>query len=404
MDGASAELTSKRARLASNSSAVALDADQGPSASYFLIDPGELRRSAGGFHAAFPTAEVCYALKANSHPAILAALRDVGFGFEAASWFEIELLLSHDVQSGRIIFGTAVKDRGQVEQAFRAGIDRFAADSREEVFMLASAAPRSCVFIRAKLDDQHSVFRMNGKFGAPIEDVAPLLRLARDVGLVPWGVSFNVGSQATRTGDWADGVRAVAPVFHELLAEGITLEVLNLGGGFPTPYRDHPEIPLCEIAAAVRAALASLPYQPRLIVEPGRRLVATSMKLVTTVVARIERPGGPWLFLDCGVYNALYEALLHQGRTAYPVSAIGHAEGGEKLQPFVLAGPTGDGLDIIARDIPLPASLSEGDRLMFENVGAYTLPFASSFNGFAPPPVYIVGEPTSVVSELLAAQ
>ena len=90
------------------------------------------------------------------------------------------------------------------------------------------------------------------------------------------------------------------------------------------------------------------------------------------------------------VYNALYEALLHQGRTAYPVSAPGF-QSGEPAQSFTLAGPTGDGLDIIARDVALPASLGVGDQLIFANVGAYTLPFAGSCNGFPPPPVRVVG-------------
>lgn len=357
--------------------------------SAFVVDRGELRRNLSHFRAAFPSASVWYALKANPLPAVLSELADAGCGFEAASWPEIDALLSLGISPDRVIYGTAVKPRVHVERAARAGVDRFAADSGEELQMLAAAAPGSRVFVRAKLDDSRSVFQMNVKFGVPIGEVVDLVRQAAWLGLHPWGVSFNVGSQATRASQWADGVRALAPTVHELLASGIRLEVLNIGGGFPVPYAGQSDIALTNIASLLDEALDTLPYRPRVIVEPGRRLVATAVQLVATVIARIERPDGPWLFLDCGVYNALYEALLHQGRTAYPVTpARADLEGAPELT-FVLAGPTGDGLDLIARDVRLPGSLAEGDQLVFHHAGAYTLALASAFNGFAPPPVVV---------------
>ena len=77
-----------------------------------------------------------------------------------------------------------------------------------------------------------------------------------------------------------------------------------------------------------------------------------SMMLVTKVISRIERPGGPWLYLDCGVYNALFEALPHQGRMRYPVTQVGSAAGRDSDRTiFVLAGPTGDAIDVIDRDV-----------------------------------------------------
>jgi ornithine decarboxylase len=358
-----------------------------PHGPVFRIEPTKAVEAAHEFRAALPGVDVFYAMKANPEPAILAALRADGCGFEAASWGEIERLLSLGVCPDRIIFGTAVKARRDVARAFAAGVRRYAADAREELSMLAETASGSRVFIRAKVDDGGSVFQLSAKFGAPPERVAGLVLLARDFGLEPWGVSVNVGSQSAHPDAWADAVRAVAPCFRELSAAGVALDVLNLGGGFPVAYADGPDISLAKIGASLEAALGELPHRPQLIVEPGRRLAAAAATLRATVISRVERDDGPWLFLDCGVYNALYEALSHQGRTRYPVACEDRA--GPELS-FVLAGPTGDGLDIIARNVRLPAGTTEGDRLRFSNVGAYTLCMSSAFNGVPVPAVVVL--------------
>ncbi len=355
----------------------------------FVFDVQTLRARYGAFRQAFPDAAIHYALKANPAAGVIDTLAACGAGFEAASWHEIEFLLSRGVSPERIIYGTAVKPRAHIERAFASGIEHFAADASEELALLAKAAPGARVFIRVTLDDRSSVFQMNRKFGAPVKDAVRLVTLVRRYGLRPWGLSFNVGSQATRADHWAEGVMTLVPIITELLALGIHLEVINLGGGFPVRYRHQPEIPLAEIARHVAAAHARLPYPLRLVIEPGRGLVAPAVSLIAAVQSRIERPEGPWLFLDCGVYNALYEALLHQGRTAYPVSLLRPHDPQAPIASFVLAGPTGDGLDIIAREVPLPAEVAVGDRLLFENVGAYTHCMASCFNGFPIPPLRV---------------
>jgi ornithine decarboxylase len=356
-----------------------------------VFDAAEVRASVGEFREAFPGAGIYYALKANSEPAVLRAVADTGCGFEAASWPEIDAVLALGIPPGRIIYGTAVKPAAHVRAASAAGVDRFAADSREEIAMLAETAPGARVFVRLKADDSHSVFQLNGKFGTDRGTAVELLLQARASGLVPWGLSFNVGSQASRATAWGDGVRSLVPLVHQLHRCGVKLDVINLGGGFPAVYDGHPAMSLADIAGHVRTAAAELPYPADFIVEPGRRMVAHAVTLFATVVSRVTRPDGTWLFLDCGVYNALFEALACQGRTRYPVQRVGRRGGtcGATAR-FHLAGPTGDGLDVIARDVRLPADTAVGDVLEFENAGAYTLSLACSFNGFAPPPLRVL--------------
>jgi ornithine decarboxylase len=358
---------------------------------YFVLDPERLRVALHDFRDAFPGVQIYYALKANSEPIVLTTLSAEGCGFEAASWGEIQILRALGIASERIIYGTAVKPRSHVERAYHEGITQFSADSAEELLMLSEVAPRSRVFIRVKIDDSHSVFQMNGKFGADVNEAANLLLTTRQLGLKPWGLSFNVGSQASRATQWSDGINVIARVIRGLYGLGIRLEILNIGGGFPVVYQGQSSISLTDIASHVYRSLAELPYQPRLIVEPGRRLVASSTSLVSNVISRINRPDGVWLFLDSGVYNALFEALVHQGKTRYPIQCMSNGKDcRHSTTPFILAGPTGDGLDVIARDVLLPAHTTVGDTLLFKNVGAYTIPFASRFNGFEIPPIRVL--------------
>jgi hypothetical protein len=105
-------------------------------------------------------------------------------------------------------------------------------------------------------------------------------------------------------------------------------------------------------------------------------------------VGRVTRKGTPWLFLDAGVYNALYEALAFQGSTRYQVRCLRPSEAWPIV--FSLAGPTGDSPDVIARDALLPADIRVGDKVVFEAVGAYTLSVSSRFNGFPTPPVHFL--------------
>jgi ornithine decarboxylase len=117
--------------------------------------------------------------------------------------------------------------------------------------------------------------------------------------------------------------------------------------------------------------------------------VATSTVLVSEVIARNDRANKPWLCLDAGIYNALYEAMIHQGATQFPVHPVVLPTPNEVPMICTLAGPTGDSLDIIARDVVLPDYIAVGDRLVFENAGAYSVTMASPFNGFPKPELYI---------------
>ncbi|MEO7364034.1 MAG: type III PLP-dependent enzyme [Candidatus Saccharimonadales bacterium] len=357
---------------------------------FFYTSKDVLKKNYDLFTGLFDNSEIYYALKANSDPKVLTYLDSLGCGFEAASGYEVSILLDLGVEPTKIVYGTSIKPASHIKQCFEAGVHRFAADSREEIEKLAANAPGSKIYIRTIVDDAGSVFMMSERFGATADTVKDLVLYAKHLGLKTYGISFYVGSQATRVDMWSRGIRRVRPIIEELYEEGVMLEALNIGGGFPVRYDNHKQPPkLHDIVVSTHNALHTLPYMPKIIMEPGRGIVASSTVLVAEVIARNDRAGKPWLCLDAGIYNALYESMIHQGATGFPVYPLNPPTEEFATMKFTLAGPTGDSLDIIARDIELPAYTNVGDRLLFENAGAYSIAMASRFNGFPTPKLYI---------------
>lgn len=356
---------------------------------YFYTSRAILGHNYHMFTDLFKNSEVYYAVKANSDPLILEHLARLGSGFEAASSYEIDLLIKLGINPAKIIYGTSIKPAEHIKYAAANGIDRFAADSQEELEKIAENAPGSKVFIRAIVDDTGSVFTFSERFGAPIETVKGLILWAKHLELKTYGISFHVGSQATNEHRWSNALSILRPIIEDLARDGVKLEMLDIGGGFPVVYYNHQNVPhLPEIISHIRNSLHMLPYIPKIIMEPGRGIVASSTVLVASVISRTVRAGKVWLCLDAGIYNALYEAMIHQGLTQYNVHPFIEQEAAEKMHA-TLAGPTGDSLDIIAREVELPSYINVGDKLIFENAGAYTVTMSSPFNGFPKPELYI---------------
>ena len=340
------------------------------------------------FRAALPEVATFYAMKCNPVPEILRTLAGRGAGFEVASIGELRTLQAIGVEPADVLYSNPVKPPEHIAQAHAAGLWRFSFNSAGELAKIAEHAPSAAVYVRLYVDDTDSVVPLSSKFGTGVEDAHDLLVLADRLGLQPYGITLHVGSQCTAPGAWRAAIASAGRLMDLLLPDDIVLKMLDLGGGFPARYTTGVP-PIEQIGAIVGDALADLPYRPVLVAaEPGRYLVAEAAVLATTVIGRERRAGADWLFVEVGAYHGLGEVLPTPGGWRYPMWST--ADAAAPLVPYTVTGPTCDSTDTFAYGVLLPATVAVGDVIYIGTAGAYTLSYATSFNGFPPPvPVFV---------------
>ncbi len=346
------------------------------------MDLGTVGAAYRDLAAALPGIDLHYATKCNGYPPVLAALHQLGCGFEIASATELDSLLALGVDPAGVLYSNPVKPSGHIARAHAAGVRHFAFDSIDEVGKLSHFAPGAAVTVRLATSGASGV-PSEGKFGVDPDAAVDLMLAARSAGLRPAGVTFHVGSQMMHPLAWRVPLWAVARVMDDLAPHAIHLDHVNVGGGFPVRY-DVPPPPLIEYGKVIAEGIAGLPYPVRVIAEPGRALVAQAGTLAATVIGTAVRSGQRWIHLDVGAFNGLMEALETGNRLRFPVrDLLGSAE----RELCHLTGPTCDSQDTILYDVPLSVGLVEGDRVYIGCAGAYTTVYASAFNGFPIPKV-----------------
>lgn len=344
------------------------------------------------FTAALPRVCPHYAVKCNSAPEVLQTAAARGAGFEIASLGELRMLQRLGIDPADVLYSNTVKPAAHVAGAAEAGVWRFAVDSEGELDKIARTAPGSAVYVRIRVDDSSSVFPLSRKFGAEAHHARALLLQAQRLGLQPYGLTFHVGSQSVATSAWVQAIASVGRLMRQLSADGIRLEMLDIGGGFPARYGD-PVPTIEQIGAVIEPALDDLlPYVPALVVaEPGRHMVAETAVMVASVLGREERAGEEWLYVDVSAYHGLMETQQAVGQWRFPLWSSRTDHGAVPHMPFTVTGPSCDSADTMFYGANLPVTMTEGDRLFVASAGAYTLSYASSFNGFPPPATYFIG-------------
>jgi ornithine decarboxylase len=349
---------------------------------FLLIDLGRVRANYRRLSAALERASIHYAVKANPHPAVLRALADEGCGFEISSEGELDLVEAIG-RPASVLSSNPVKTERFIARAARAGVECFAVDSLEEVEKIAQAAPGASVYARLLVDNSGSEWPLARKYGVGPSEAAELLVRAGELGLRPLGTTFHVGSQCRVSASWDDALAVTAEVWNAVGRRGIELELLGIGGGFPVQHT-RPIPTLDEIADVVRRGIAErFPSDIRVMLEPGRMIVGDAALLGAAVIGKARRGSEKWVYVDVGVFNGLMESI--EGFSYEVVAPFGGP-----LERVVLAGPSCDSVDVIADAIELPA-VDVGDRVFVLNAGAYTLSYASHFNGWPPPTVHVAG-------------
>ena len=162
---------------------------------FLVIDTATINRQYDEMIEAFPYANVYYAVKANPAPEVLTMLRDKGANFDIASIYELDKVLGHGVTPDRISFGNTIKKSRDIRSFYEKGVRMYATDSEADLRNIAKAAPGSRIYVRILTEGTLTAdWPLSRKFGCQADMAMDLLILARDLGLVPYGVSFHVGS------------------------------------------------------------------------------------------------------------------------------------------------------------------------------------------------------------------
>src|SRR5215470_4364897 len=351
-----------------------------------VVDLEVVRENYQTFAKALPDTRVFYAVKANPAPEVLSLLASLGSCFDTASVAEIEMVLAAGATADRISFGNTIKKERDIARAYALGIRLFAVDCQVEVEKVARAAPGARVFCRILSDCVGAEWPLSRKFGCEPAMAVDVLEHALKLGLEPYGVSFHVGSQQRNPHAWDRALASAAAVFRECGERGMSLSMVNLGGGFPTKYlKSVPSVRTygSAIFKALRKHFGN--RIPETIIEPGRGMVGNAGIIEAEVVLvskKSEEDDVRWVYLDIGKFGGLAETMDESIR--YPIRT---PRDGDALAPCVLAGPTCDSADVLYEKEPymLPVSLEIGDRVLIEGTGAYTATYAAvAFNGFQP--------------------
>lgn len=330
---------------------------------------------------------VCYSVKANSALAILKLLAERGAGFDIVSGGELERIMAAAPEAvGRVVYSGVGKTAAEINLALRAGILAFNVESEAELALLAKRAAKLKIKARFALRVNPDVFAQTHpyistglrehKFGIDIRQAAGIYRgAAGNRWLEAYGVSFHIGSQIRSAEPFGAAMARVAKLIGQLQREGIALKSIDAGGGLGIDYyggRFNAAAKVREYVAAFEDELGG--FEGRLLVEPGRFVVAQAGALVTRVL-QVKRNGKKtFVICDSGMNDLIRPALYEAHHEIVPVRMRAG-----KPQIVDVVGPVCETGDFFARGRKL-APVEPGELLALLDAGAYGMAESSNYN------------------------
>ena len=325
---------------------------------------------------------VCYATKANANLAVLDVLARLGSGFDIVSGGELARVVAAGGDPGRTVFSGVGKSAAEMRQALDAGILCFNVESAAELERLDAVAREGgrvapvSFRVNPNVDPRTHPYISTGlkesKFGIAYDDALPLYRQARRMrGIAIRGIDIHIGSQITDLAPYREAASKVLDLADRLAAEGLRLEHVDLGGGLGIRYRDETPLPVAGYAAMLRALFAG--RREKLLIEPGRWLVAEAGVLLTRVEYLKPGPAKHFAIVDAAMNDLLRPALYDAW---HPVDPVRPRDGDARRWEIV--GPVCESGDFLAHDRLL--ALAPGDLLAVGAAGAYGMAMSSNYN------------------------
>jgi diaminopimelate decarboxylase len=343
--------------------------------------------------------QVCYALKANSNLALLRLLANLGAAFDIVSGGELRRVLAAGAKVDRSVFAGVGKTEAEIRLALESGIYALHAESEPELARINHIASqlgrKAPVGIRinpdvdARTHSKITTGKSENKFGIPLaQAAAAYAAAAKFPHLAVKGVQMHIGSQLTEVGPFVEAVEKVTSLVQQLQRDhGISY--FSLGGGIGVVYRDalasgtqawwdaQPAGQRPLTPEAYGAALQPLlqPLGLKLLLEPGRFLVANAGVLLAGVEYLKRGHGKNFLILDAGMNDLVRPAMYDAYHEIVPLQR----DTSRRALTVDIVGPVCESTDCFARDRTLQ-ELGEGEYVAFLSAGAYCRAMASGYN------------------------
>jgi diaminopimelate decarboxylase len=355
----------------------------------YVYSADQIVERLGLFQAALSGREhlVCYAVKANSSLAILKLLAERGAGFDIVSGGELERVMAVAPDAvDRVVFSGVGKTAAEIDLALKAGILAFNVESEAELVLLAARARKQKRKARFALRVNPDVFAdthpyistglREHKFGVDIRQARRIYAsVAGNRWLEAYGVSVHIGSQIRSAAPFGSAMARVNKLVGQLQREGIVLKAIDAGGGLGIDYHGgifDAAAKVEEYIAAIEKALNG--FEGRLLLEPGRFLVAQAGALVARVL-QVKRNGKKTFVITDAAMNDLIRPALYQAH--HEIVPVRPRAGRARIVDVV--GPVCETGDFFARDRKL-AHVEPGDLVALLDAGAYGMAQSSNYN------------------------
>ena len=323
-----------------------------------------------------------YAVKANSNIAVLNVLAKLGCGFDIVSGGELERVIAADGDTGKVVFSGVGKRDEELRFALAQNIECFNVESPEELDRLSAIAEelkrRARIALRVNPDVDPlthpyiSTGLKENKFGIDVTTALATYRQAVQLPSIEiCGIGCHIGSQLTELAPFTEALDALTQLVDQLETEGVSLEHIDVGGGFAIRYRDEVVPELGQYAAVIRRALSQ--RKLTVLLEPGRALVGEAGVLLTRVLYTKDNLGKHFAVVDAAMNDLLRPALYDGWHDVLPVrKRTGDGE------IYDVVGPVCESADFLAKTRRL--NLESGDLLAIANAGAYGFAMSSNYN------------------------
>ncbi len=326
---------------------------------------------------------ICYAVKANSNLAILNALAALGSGFDIVSGGELQRVLAAKATPNKIVFSGVGKSQDEIAMALKVGIYCFNVESHAELLMINDIAThlnvRAPIALRVNPDvnpQSHpyiSTGQKESKFGIEVESALGLYQIAKTLShLQIKGIACHIGSQLTSTEPFVEALARLLHLIQRLAALNIDLEHVDMGGGLGVRYHAQT-IP--SVNEYIQALLGlKIPSHLKLILEPGRAIVANAGILVTKVLLIKSNGNKQFCVVDCAMNDYLRPTLYDAWQNVIPLQQDQNAQ----TSLYDIVGPVCESGDFLAKDRKL--AVKAGDYLALSQTGAYGFVMSSNYN------------------------